>query len=208
MSLQLIGAGLPRTGTNSLQLALQQLLGGPCYHMHEVFERPNDAPVWQAAAQGSLPDWQSFLAGYSAVVDWPPSAFWEPLAAAFPQAPVFLSTRSDAQTWWSSVSKTIIPATQMAEDTPWRSMAESLFKKFVGDGFTDGEKMMAAYEAHNAHVRATVSASRLIEWQPQDGWAPLCEALKLPVPAEPFPHVNTKEEFAARIGRDVPAPKT
>ncbi len=32
-----LGAGLPRTGTTSLQVALQQLLGGKCYHMKEVF---------------------------------------------------------------------------------------------------------------------------------------------------------------------------
>ena len=34
-----IGAGLPRTGTLSMQAALQRLLNGPCYHMIEVFER-------------------------------------------------------------------------------------------------------------------------------------------------------------------------
>ena len=28
-----IGAGLPRTGTTSLQAALQMLLNGQCYHM-------------------------------------------------------------------------------------------------------------------------------------------------------------------------------
>ena len=30
--LQQIGAGLSRTGTSSLKLALEQVLGGPCYH--------------------------------------------------------------------------------------------------------------------------------------------------------------------------------
>ena len=39
MSLQIVGAGLGRTGTNSLKLALEQLLGVPCYHMLEVFGR-------------------------------------------------------------------------------------------------------------------------------------------------------------------------
>ena len=46
VSLRVVGAGLGRTGTNSLKLALERLLGGPCYHMVEVIERPDDVPVW------------------------------------------------------------------------------------------------------------------------------------------------------------------
>jgi len=33
-----VGAGLPRTGTNSMQKALQKLLDGKVYHMWEVVE--------------------------------------------------------------------------------------------------------------------------------------------------------------------------
>ena len=33
--LQVIGAGWGRTGTSSTQIALEKLLGGPCYHMRE-----------------------------------------------------------------------------------------------------------------------------------------------------------------------------
>ena len=38
-----------------------------------------------------------------------------------------------------------------------------------------------------------------MEWQPGDGWAPLCNALGEPVPDEPFPHTNTAEEFQAAM---------
>ncbi|MGH3499305.1 MAG: sulfotransferase [Nocardioidaceae bacterium] len=27
--------------------------------------------------------------------------------------------------------------------------------------------------------------------QAEDGWQPLCQALHLPIPAEPFPYLNT-----------------
>lgn len=40
MALRVVGAGLARTGTTSLQQALQTLLGGACYHMSEVFPGP------------------------------------------------------------------------------------------------------------------------------------------------------------------------
>ena len=49
MALRVVGAGLGRTGTHSLKLALEQLLGGPCYHMIEVIGRPQDVPLWQRA---------------------------------------------------------------------------------------------------------------------------------------------------------------
>ena len=37
VTLKVVGAGLARTGTASLKLALEHLLGGPCYDMLEVF---------------------------------------------------------------------------------------------------------------------------------------------------------------------------
>ncbi len=49
MTLQIIGAGLPRTGTASFQVALELLLDAPCYPMLEVSQRPADGPVWVRA---------------------------------------------------------------------------------------------------------------------------------------------------------------
>ena len=37
-----IGAGLPRTGTMSMQAALEKLFNGPCYHMLQVAEGTDD----------------------------------------------------------------------------------------------------------------------------------------------------------------------
>ncbi len=208
MTLRVIGAGLGRTGTTSLQGALEILLGGRCYHMHEVFPRPDDVPVWHAAALGEMPDWDEFLKEFVAAVDWPASAYWESLAAAYPDAPIMLSTRCDSETWWRSASKTIIPATYQAEDSPWRRMFLDMLKHRFTEDFQIKAAAIAAYEAHNAHVRATAPAARLLEWQAEDGWEPLCAALGLPVPNQPFPHSNTSEEFQERIGSDDPAPKS
>ncbi len=205
MTLRVIGAGVGRTGTNSLQLALQQLLHGRCYHMHEVFPRPDDIPVWHAAALGRMPDWPAFFAEFNAAVDWPASAFWPELAAAFPHAVIVLSTRRDAETWWRSASATIFPATLAAPDDPWRRMIDDLLAQRFTRAIEDKAACIAAYEAHNARVRATVPAARLLEWQVEDGWAPLCAALDLPVPDEPFPHVNSTMEFGQRHDvQDVP----
>ncbi|HSI71633.1 MAG TPA: sulfotransferase, partial [Fimbriimonas sp.] len=106
MALKVVGAGLGRTGTHSLKLGLEKLLGAPCYHMAEVFERPQDVPVWHQAALGNMPDWDKFLAGYAAEVDWPSSAFWDELSQAYPESLILLSVR-DPESWWESASQTI-----------------------------------------------------------------------------------------------------
>lgn len=210
MTIQLIGAGYPRTGTTSLKLVLEKLLGKPCYHMHELMERQDDNPIWEAAAYGNFPDWPKFLNDYGATVDWPSSLFWESQAKAFPEAPILLSTRKDSETWYNSVAKTIVPATQNSEDGPWRSMACALFEKGMGIpdiNHPNKDTMIAAYEAHNEHVRATVPADRLFEWQPEDGWGPICRALQIPVPDEPFPHENSTQQFVDNIEARMEAQK-
>src|SRR5262245_47355467 len=106
MAPKVVGAGLGRTGTTSLKLALERLLGGECYHMATVRERPEDAEVWARAYAGERPDWTELLGGCCASVDWPASPFWAEQAAAFPDAVILLSER-DPDSWWTSASNTI-----------------------------------------------------------------------------------------------------
>ena len=84
MALRLVGAGLGRTGTLSLKLALERLLGGRCYHMAEVVANPGHVQTWAAAAKGEPVDWAGFFDDYVAAVDWPAASFWPEISAAFP----------------------------------------------------------------------------------------------------------------------------
>jgi hypothetical protein len=203
MTLRIIGAGVGRTGTHSLKVALEQLLGAPCYHMLEVFMHPEDIPAWHDAMVDKPVDWPALFDGYDATVDWPGGAVWQEIAAAYPDAKILLSTRRSADEWWKSASNTIFDGIEerMAAGDPWLEMAMAMIRRLSPD-FPDKDAMKAAYEAHNANVRATVPPDQLIDWQPQDGWAPLCAALDVPVPDEPFPVTNTTEEFRARAGFD------
>ncbi len=196
MGLRVVGAGLGRTGTLSLKLALERLLGGPCYHMVEVFSHPEHIAAWHAAARGQMPDWHTLFDGYHAAVDWPAASFWPEIAAAFPDAVVLLSVR-DAASWWQSAHDTIFP-TSLRTEGEWRAMIDDLFTARFTAALDDRAQCIAAFERHNAEVRKTVPHSRLVEWRAADGWAPLCAALGVPVPSEPFPRVNTTEEFLRR----------
>jgi hypothetical protein len=198
MTLQVVGAGLGRTGTHSLKLALEQLLGGPCYHMIEVFGHPEHVDVWRRAAEGDAVDWSTFPDGYVASVDWPGGAFWREMAGANPDALILLSTRSSSEAWWKSANDTIFQAIPAASEFPeWSGMIEALFTNRFTARIDDKASAIEAYERHNADVRANADPARLLEWSPGDGWEPICDALDVPVPDEPFPHVNTTEEFRA-----------
>jgi hypothetical protein len=207
MTLKVVGAGLGRTGTHSLKAALEQLLGGPCYHMLEVFGRPDDIAVWHAAVNGDMPDWNTFLSEYRAAVDWPASAFWRELLEANPDAVVLLSSR-DTDGWWKSANNTIFQISQRelpVEEVVPRAqiaMALDMFKMRFTPDWRDESKAKRAYEKHNADVRASVPADRLIDYHPGDGWEPICARLGLAVPSEPFPHLNTTDDFRAMVGMD------
>ena len=206
MSLRVVGAGLGRTGTNSLQLALQQLLDAPCYHMMEVVGHPEHLAVWQHAIAGKPVEWDSVFDGYAAAVDWPVAAFWRELSARYPDALVLLSVR-DAKKWWKSASTTIFEtADRPRPDDPLfgelHDMVGSMFTQCFTPDWRDEHAAKAAYEAHNAAVRAAIPADRLVVWHPGDGWEPICRALGTAVPSEPFPHVNSTADFRQLTGLD------
>jgi hypothetical protein len=207
MSLKVVGAGLGRTGTHSLKIALERLLGEPCYHMLEVVAHMEYARYWSDALDGKPVDWYQVMNGYAASVDWPAAAFWKELTDAYPGAIVLLSTRSSTDAWWKSANDTIFEISKqpLPPDPDIASFAQ-MPKKLLTTRFTpdwvDENAAKRAYEEHNARVRAIAPPDRLVEWQPGDGWEPICAALSLTVPSEPFPHVNTTSDFRAMMGLD------
>ncbi len=208
MALRVIGAGLGRTGTNSLKAALEQLLGGPCYHMYELRDRPGDLPIWEDALAGRPVDWEAALGGFVASVDWPAAAFWAELLEASPEAHVLLSTRESPEVWWRSMERTIVPtlAQSLPQDDEQLARQRSLTRQIIRARLTpalgEREAAIAAYEQHNEEVRCRVPPGRLIEWQAGEGWEPICAALGMPVPEQPFPHQNTTAQFRSLVGLD------
>lgn len=201
MPLEIIGAGFGRTGTVTVKLALEQLGFGPCYHMMEVFRNPEHIALWDRAAEGQLPDWDALFAKFRATVDWPASAFWRELAAAYPAARVLLTVR-DAEEWYTSAAATVFRMTpDVASSDVGRAqlvMAKKLVSQRTFGGRTDDRAhCVDVFNRHNAEVQRELG-DRVLVYDVRQGWEPLCAWLGVAVPDTPLPRTNTTQDFQQR----------
>ena len=197
MPLAVIGAGLPRTGTSSLKLALEQLGLGPCYHMREILSYPERARDWEAAADGKPVDWEAVFKGYRSTTDAPGCHFYKQLAQHYPAAKLILSLR-DPDSWFSSTQETILQPFVMKMHTAMGTLG-MCNKIGWGDDpkLRDKDYMIARFHRHNVDVLKAIPKDRLLVFEAKQGWAPLCAFLGVPVPSTPYPHVNSREEMGA-----------
>jgi hypothetical protein len=220
MSIQVIGAGLGRTGTLSLKAALEDLGFAKCYHPLAVFASLDRARTWDAAARGEPVDWDRIFAGYRATVDMPGCMFYRELAEKYPEAKVILTVR-DPERWYDSVRQTIhllgdtfpkwtvllllfIPGQRVFQ---W--MLDRLWDRLFRGRSEDRAFAIDVFNQHNEQVRRDVPADRLLVYEVSQGWGPLCKFLAVPVPErKPFPHLNDDAAFRAKINRDALAMRT
>lgn len=207
MALQVVGAGLGRTGTLSLKAALEMLGFAPCHHMVEVFAHPEQAAFWLRAAQGEAVDWEEVFADYRANVDWPSCHFYKQLAKAYPQAKVILSRRDPAK-WYDSMCETILPAIEQGNKDParreWSRFINLIISEQTFARDFSRANVIAAFERHNAEVIATIPAERLLVFEAAHGWEPLCKFLGVEIPDTPYPRTNSRDEFKAHLSSNNP----
>jgi len=201
--MQVIGAGVGRTGTYSLKLAINRLGLGPCHHMEAVIhDMPTQVPLWNDAADGR-PDWDRIYQGFDSAVDWPTARFFRELLQAYPAAR-FVLTMRDPDKWADSFAATIYKLIGERDQAPadkkaWLEMAERIISATGFPAGMDQAQLARAYAAHNEAVKATIPASQLLVYQVKEGWGPLCEFLGVDVPDEPFPRTNHRAEFWDRV---------
>jgi hypothetical protein len=209
MPLKIIGAGLGRTGTLSLKVALEQLGFAKCYHMTEVLAHPEHIRIWDAATRGEPVEWEALFLGYQATVDWPGCNFYQEYLRLYPEAKVILTVR-DPERWYDSVRQTIFR--QQRAFPVWilpffprlRSFLR-LTERLIWEGvfrgrFEDRAYAIEVFNRHIEEVKRAVPKDRLLVYEVSEGWRPLCSFLGVPIPEnQRFPHLNDAAEFQARI---------
>ncbi|MCE6077768.1 sulfotransferase family protein [Agrobacterium vitis] len=192
MSLCVIGAGLGRTGTLSLKLALEHLGIAPCYHAMEIAATVRTSlPLWNDAIGGTA-DWDRIFEGYRATVDYPSCLFWRELMEHYPQAKIIL-TRRDPDGWFESVSETIFPAKRkgMLLGNDGLALSDFLRRDF-GDNISDRTFMTNYFRRWNQSVIDEVPADRLLVLDAGEGWDPLCAFLGVACPEVAYPWLHAR----------------
>jgi hypothetical protein len=196
--LKLIGAGLPRTGTLSQKLALEELGLGPSYHwVNVIADLEHQVPLWEQALDGNG-RWEEIFDGHVSTVDWPGGYFYRELMEAFPDAKVLLSVRDPEKwepsfrdtIWTMSYGETVMPLLDRMFWGPQGTFAA---------GHADSSQMIEQMVAHQEQVKRDVPAERLLVWEVGEGWGPLCEFLEVDVPDVPMPHANDRGTFLERV---------
>jgi hypothetical protein len=197
MALQVIGAGLGRTGTMSLKAALEQLGLGPCYHMVECFPQgPEHWRKWIDAVNGK-PDWDAIFDGFNSTVDFPSCSSYRALAAHYPDAKIVLTVR-DPERWFESTQETIFSPRwiQYLRSVEAGQFTQLTVNDYLQDRMHDKAHLIQRFQEHIEEVRNAIPAARLLVFEVKEGWGPLCEFLERPLPNGEFPFVN--DERATR----------
>jgi len=199
MAIQVIGAGVGRTGTYSLKLAINRLGFGSCHHMEAVLhDMSAQVLLWNTALNGRA-NWKAIYDGFESAVDWPTAGFFRELIQTYPSAKFVLTLR-DPENWADSFGATIYKLLAEKDHAPpemkaWLDMAGAVIAKTGFPAGLDREGMIKAFTTHNEAVKYTIPASQLLVYQVKDGWEPLCKFLGVAVPAEAFPRTNSRTEF-------------
>jgi len=218
MSLQVIGSGVGRTGTHSLKLALEILGFGKCYHMEDLLREPGRLNYFEQAEKGESVNWDALFEGYKSAVDYPVARYYKQIIPAYPNARVVHTIR-DAESWYKSAMETIFWASKpsagrilkMLIRMPFSSairnrmpvlkyngkMVDSIF----GKDLHNKQEVIKRYNAINEETLNFLPKERSLVYEVKSGWEPLCNFLNVPIPSEPFPRSNTREQFRKNVAK-------
>ncbi len=213
MSIKIIGAGFPRTGTTTLKGCLEKLGFKKVYHMKELLVQPDMLHYWTTLDTTGDTDWAGLYKGYDATVDFPGYPWYKEHMKQYPEAKVILTVR-DFDAWYNSVTSTVWKAGPQTPGEKIKMIGKLLtnprarkvvkcikffkkrfFARELQGKFQDKAFAKSVWDAHIKEVKATVPAQKLLVYDVAEGWAPLCTFLGVPIPNEALPHLNKKENF-------------
>lgn len=157
-------------------------------------------------------NWEELFANYNSVVDFPGSLYYKQILEKYPDAKVILTVR-DPDSWYDSILSTVYSfkpnlgaKLKLLLTAPFDSRSKNLLRVVKMIKFTlwnqlfqnNFENKSHTIEIFNKHIEDTIKhvpAENLLVFQVKDGWEPLCTFLNKPIPNEPFPRLNLKEDF-------------
>ncbi|HSR59373.1 MAG TPA: sulfotransferase [Robiginitalea sp.] len=213
MSIKIIGAGFPRTGTTTLKGCLETLGFKHVYHMKELLVKPEMLHYWKTLDDTGDTDWEGLYKGFDATVDFPGYPWYKEHMKRYPDAKVILTVR-DFESWYKSVSSTVLKAGPQTPGQKLKMMGKLLlsararkvvkcikwfkdkfFARELEGRFEDKAFAEAKWNSHIEEVKKYVPKDKLLVYDVRDGWEPLCAFLGVPVPDVELPHLNKKENF-------------
>lgn len=177
-SAKVFGIGFNKTGTTTLAVCLERL---GRRHTTASLE------LLRAVMAGRFSELFAVADQFDSFEDWPWPLACRKLDARYLGSRFILSRRGNAAAWFDSLDA-------MAR----RNSPTEIRQLIFGHTMTAAalEVFMAAYDAHNAAVRAHFRnrPDDLLEvcWEEGDGWWELCDFLGEAVPHIPFPHANAR----------------
>ena len=204
--MKVICAGMAKTGTKSIAKALRHL-GFNVFdweeqifdfidHWFDVFQ--NDAEL----------DVKRVYQNADAVVDIPGNFFWDEILEAFPDCKVILSER-DEDSWVKSLANQLEALDAVKSRT--MSMLSPTLRKMELVLYSNVDALLGSrnktstyffrkrYRIHNHRVKSLVPPDKLLVYNVQQGWKPLCDFLGCEVPTTVFPHENVKGDEAQKF---------
>jgi len=209
--LKIINTGLGRTGTTSLQAALERLGYGPCYHMFGIIGDEVRLKQWERiVCEGEQPDWKAVFDGYASIADGPASVYYRQVVEAFPDAKVVLTVR-DGEDWYRSTHDTLYQFALRSKENPppegspqarlYRVTSTLIWDGLFEGRFSDKEFAIEVFQKRNQEIIDSIAPGNLLVYDVREGWEPLCAFLGADVPAEEFPHANDTASMRERMGR-------
>nr|CAB3263096.1 uncharacterized protein LOC101242677 [Phallusia mammillata] len=220
--MKVICAGMSKTGTKTMQLALQ-MLGYEVYDFLENYTILGDD--WERIFKNgsTTEDFRRMYENVDAVTDIPAAYFWDEIHKAFPDSKIILMLRPDEDTWWSSIEAqnktltsfsyrltTFLSPTLRGLGTFGRRLAVAVYGwespplSLFGSSPLNELLIRMTYRRHNAHVLQNAPKDKLLVYCVKDGWEPLCEFLGVEVPKDPFPHKNVRGNIVEELFKTNP----
>jgi Sulfotransferase domain len=121
---------------------------------------------------------------------------------------VVLGLRSSPEAWLKSYNETIgvvrnnnvwYFSAYLIPVTRWLKQFGQYWETLSQERYGVPVPSVKSYTRHNDYIRRVVPKDRLLEFEPSQGWGPLCEFLGQPVPSIPYPRLNDTKRMQRSI---------